>query len=73
MLALAVPGAAIQIYILATGDNFPAILPFWVCYVCLWSTLQVEFWKRKTSEITTRWGCLDLLDSKDRSEVRRGF
>ncbi|CAD8128142.1 unnamed protein product [Paramecium sonneborni] len=73
LMILAVPGAAIQIYILVTGDYFPSILPFWVCYVCLWSTLQVEFWKRKTSEITTRWGCLDLLDSKDKGEVRRGF
>ncbi|CAD8209485.1 unnamed protein product [Paramecium octaurelia] len=73
LMVLAIPGAAIQIYILVTGDYFPSILPFWVCYVCLWSTLQVEFWKRKTSEITTRWGCLDLLDSKDKGEVRRGF
>lgn len=31
----------------------------------IWSTIIVEFWKRKTSEINYRWGTLDQMNNPD--------
>lgn len=39
LLSLAIPGLAIQLYIIYTKDYDLAILPYWVFYVCVWSTL----------------------------------
>jgi len=33
----------------------------------------VEFWKRKNYEITTRWGCLDLMEEKHNNDLCKGF
>jgi anoctamin-8 len=72
LIVIAFPGALLQIYILYNDDYVPGILPYWVVLVCLWSTIQVEGWKRVTSEITARWGSLDLLD-REEMRVRDGF
>lgn len=61
LIVIAVPGLALQIYIILTNNYETSLLPYWVFFVCIWSTLQVEFWKRKASEISTRWGCIDLM------------
>ena len=34
-------------------------------YLSIWSTVCVEFWKRKSSEINARWGMLDLMNSDE--------
>ena len=75
LVVVAIPGLFLQIYILITDDFNNDILPYWVFYVCLWSTFQVEFWKRKTAELVTRWGCLDLLDDTECSTkvIHHGF
>ncbi len=75
LMFVAIPGLALQIYIFLTSNYSPSILPYWVFYVCLWSTLQVEFWKRKTSEINTRWGALDLMQNSEIQGriIREGF
>ena len=48
-----------------TGDFDNSIIPYWVLLVCIWASFQVEFWKRKTSEINTRWGCIDLMQQEE--------
>ena len=74
MLPLAIPGLAFQIYILYYEDYHSQILPFWVFFVSLYSTVMVEFWKRKCSEINTRWGSLDLMsDDSWTKEFRTEF
>ena len=64
MLPLAIPGLIIQIYLVVIKEYHSEILPFWVFYVSLWTTVMVEFWKRKCSEINSRWGTLDLMNDE---------
>ena len=43
-------------------------------YVSVLSTLIVEFWKRKSAEINTRWGLWNFDDeSENFDEVRKEF
>ena len=69
LLVLAVPGLIITILI--TSENEKILLPIWVIYNSLCSTLVVEKWKRKAAEIATRWGTLDMLESKAHRQVIR--
>lgn len=66
-MLIAAPGLALQIYIIAerTSDYNNILISFWVFYVMIWSTIIVEFWKRKTSEINYRWGTLELMNNPD--------
>ncbi|CAD8095052.1 unnamed protein product [Paramecium sonneborni] len=59
-LIIAIPGLILQIYVIIY-DFQSEILPYWVLIVTIWSTVQTELWKRKTSEINTRWGCIDQM------------
>ncbi|CAK78542.1 unnamed protein product (macronuclear) [Paramecium tetraurelia] len=59
-LIIAIPGLILQIYVILY-DFHSEILPYWVLIVTIWSTVQTELWKRKTSEINTRWGCIDQM------------
>ncbi|CAD8178610.1 unnamed protein product [Paramecium pentaurelia] len=59
-LIIAIPGLILQIYVILY-DFHSEILPYWVLVVTIWSTVQTELWKRKTSEINTRWGCIDQM------------
>lgn len=63
---LAIPGIVFHLYILSRSDskrsdnkehmyNTPVTVA-WVLYVMLWNAISVERWKRKSSEINTRWG-----------------
>ncbi|KAL4481466.1 hypothetical protein ABPG74_007555 [Tetrahymena malaccensis] len=67
MTLIAIPGLALQIYvILQDSDDYNNYLvSFYVLYVMIWSTIIVEFWKRKTSEINYRWGTLDMMNNPD--------
>ena len=40
-------------------------MPIWVMVVTIWSTIVVERWKRKTSEINFRWGQLEEMNNPD--------
>lgn len=75
LLPIAIPGLVIQIYIIYYDDYHSELLPFWVFFVSLWTTIMVEFWKRKCSEINTRWGTLDLMndDSWMSKDFRKEF
>lgn len=78
MILIAVPGLGLQIYIIqddASTDYNNWMISFWVLYVMIWSTVIVEFWKRKTSEINYRWGTLDLMNNSDilNKQLRASF
>jgi len=60
LLPIAILGLVLQLYIIATGRYQHWILPFWVFCNFLWTTLTLEFWKRKTWEINFRLGIFDL-------------
>lgn len=55
---MAVPGFILQLYIISTSNWTSGILPFWVFYATICSTVTVEYWKRKNVEINNRWGTL---------------
>ncbi|CAK83449.1 unnamed protein product (macronuclear) [Paramecium tetraurelia] len=59
-LIIAIPGLALQLYAILY-DFHSDLIPYWVLFVTIWSTVQIELWKRKTSEINTRWGCIDQM------------
>ncbi|CAD8082237.1 unnamed protein product [Paramecium sonneborni] len=59
-LIIAIPGFILQLYAIFY-DFHSNIIPYWVLLVTIWSTVQIELWKRKTSEINTRWGCIDQM------------
>jgi len=71
LLILAIPGLLVMIFILKDQSNSSFLLPAWVIYNSLCSTLVVEKWKRKAAEIATRWGTLDMLDRKVDQKVLR--
>ena len=43
---------------IADNDNDPnaVIMPYFACFMALWSTLFLEFWKRKEKTYAMRWG-----------------
>ncbi|CAD8078721.1 unnamed protein product [Paramecium primaurelia] len=59
-LIIGIPGLALQLYAILY-DFHSDLIPYWVLLVTIWSTVQIELWKRKTSEINTRWGCIDQM------------
>lgn len=73
LLFLAIPGTILQAFLVYHHSYNSELLPFWVFYVSLWSTIIVEFWKRKCSEINTRWGALQLMNNESTSEIRKEF
>ena len=42
--------------------EYTSWLIYWVVLISIWGTMIVEFWKRKTAEINTRWGNLSLMN-----------
>ena len=84
---LAVPGLALQIYLLyrrfTTDDPVPdewmyntPFVALWVLYVLIWNTVTVERWKRKNAEIATCWGITrsdDFLADAEDKLVRKEF
>jgi len=71
LLVLAIPGLLVMIFILRDTSTSAYLLPAWVIYNSLCSTLVVEKWKRKAAEIATRWGTLELLEHKTDQKVLR--
>lgn len=71
---LAVPGIVVYILNRLKPDYTSVLLPAWVLYSSLVSTLLVERWKRKNAEIATRWGTIDLLNnSHEESHPRKEY
>ena len=58
LLIPAILGLAVTVYqIISAVDNIFTSL-YSLC-VCIWVTIFIERWKRKSSEIALRWGVLD--------------
>ena len=53
---LAVPGLVVYIMTQLRPETASYLLPLWVVYNAICSTLVIEKWKRKSAEIATRWG-----------------
>lgn len=74
LLWLAVPGLVVYILQLARPGYDYILLPAWVTYNSLVCTLLVEKWKRKSSEIATRWGTINLENkTMDEKTIRRDY
>ncbi|CAD8164622.1 unnamed protein product [Paramecium octaurelia] len=65
MIFAAFPGLILQLYILAANDYNSLFLPLYVIYMSIWSTITVEFWKRKQCEMNARWGLLDQMNQQE--------
>ena len=71
---LAVPGLIVYILTKVKGETAAYLLPLWVVYNAICSTLVIEKWKRKSAEIATRWGTIDMIDdSAHRLIMRKEF
>ena len=46
------------------------LIPFFCMWMAIWTTLQNETWKRKSSELSYRW---DVLDADEEETVRAEF
>lgn len=83
LLFLALPGAALQIYLFYRLWLFrdvqqmydTPLVAIWVLYVVIWNTVTVERWKRKNAEIAARWGLINADNSSDMMvrQVRKEF
>ena len=71
LLFLAVPGVAVSIALWAHDESASYLLPLWSIFNSLSSTLVVERWKRKSAEIATRWGTIDMMKNTSRQRILR--
>lgn len=71
LLLLAVPGVAISIALWAREESASYLLPVWSIFNSLCSTLVVERWKRKSAEIATRWGTIDMMKNASIKRILR--
>ena len=62
MAIIGIPGGIIQLIVLSSNNYDHDILIFWVIYVVIICTFMVEFWKRISYEILTRWGLLEEVN-----------
>jgi hypothetical protein len=68
----AIPGLAIVIYQSRTGNQDTIFSSLYALLVCIWVTIFIERWKRKSAEICLRWGVSDiLLQSSGESRIMR--
>ena len=70
---LAVPGLAVYILTKVNPNTVNVALPIWVTYNSLIMTLLVERWKRKSAEIATRWGTIDLEKKQHDDQIRKEY
>ena len=55
----AIGGLAITIYQLVTGNVDTKFTTIYALLVCIWVTIFIERWKRKSAEICLKWGVSD--------------
>ena len=46
------------------------LIPFFCVWMAIWTTIQNESWKRKSSELAYRW---DVMDAAEKEELRPEF
>lgn len=69
LLFPAIAGLVVQFIVWGTGDVSSPILPFFAVFVCLWSIVMLETWKREEKRIAMRWGMSDFEQTElDRPE-----
>jgi anoctamin-10 len=63
----AIGGIIITIYHIIEGVD-STFNTLYALLVCIWVTVFIERWKRKSSEICLRWGITDFINNSDREE-----
>jgi len=59
LLIPAIGGLAITIYQAFLGDVETIFLSIYALLVCVWATIFLERWKRKSAELSLKWGVSD--------------
>jgi hypothetical protein len=64
----AIGGLMITIYHIVKGEVDSSLNTLYALLVCIWVTVFIERWKRKSSEICLKWGLSDLIYNNIRLE-----
>lgn len=67
----AIPGLAITIYQLVLKDVDTIFTSLYALLVCIWVTIFIERWKRKSAELCLKWGVSDVLLKTGEARVLR--
>lgn len=62
-------GFLCQLVVWGTNDYSSPVLPFFAVFMCIWSIVMLEYWKREEQLIAMRWGMLKFEQTEpDRPE-----
>jgi hypothetical protein len=75
LLIPAIAGAALTVYQVWLQDVDTIFTTLYSLLICIWVTIFIERWKRKSAEICLKWGVSDLLlqSSGDSRIMREEF
>jgi uncharacterized membrane protein YoaT (DUF817 family) len=63
-------GIALTIYQIVKGVDTP-LTTMYALFVCVWVTVFIERWKRKSAEICLRWGLSNMVFNTYKNRVMR--
>jgi hypothetical protein len=63
-------GLTLTLYQLSTGNVESLYSPLYSISIAIWATVLIEMWKRKSSEIASKWGVIDIQRV---DEIREGY
>jgi hypothetical protein len=72
LLAPAIVGLPMQIYVFAVSDYSAVFLPFYSFFIAMWSVTMLEFWKRKNGFLALKWGTLGMEANESHRADFRG-
>ena len=72
LLAPAIVGLPMQIYVIAASDYSAVFLPFYSFCIAMWSVTMLEFWKRSESFLALKWGTEGFEDNEVQRPDFRG-
>jgi len=72
LLAPAIVGLPMQIYVIAASDYSAVFLPFYSFFIAMWSVTMLEFWKRSESFLALKWGTEGFEDNEVQRPDFRG-
>jgi len=55
------------LYTITNGVD-SAVNALYALYMCIWITIFIERWKRKSSELCLKWGLSDIINNHIREE-----
>jgi len=64
----AIGGVIITIYHLSVKEVDSSLNTLYALLVCIWVTVFIERWKRKSTEICLKWGLSDIISNNKRIE-----